>query len=180
MPGRSLDLPTGRRFGMSDPPGARGSIGPNLETSVVDRVFGVVGAETVSRQQIRDLSRDADSPDGRGALLIGVLVWGRGTANGRMREPILRAVTHADRDKVLKHTAELARGGTIADAYNAWTLPGLRAAVFTRLWAATSLKPAPCCLVQDKRVWNSLRAFGWDSLEASGGQRDWGAATPPT
>jgi hypothetical protein len=148
----------------------------DLGSAVVDRVFGSLGAETVSRQQIRDLARDADSAEGRLALLIGVLVWGRGTANGRMREPILRAITHADRDKVLKRTADLAQGGPVADAYNAWTLPGLRAAFFTKwLWAATSLTPDSCCLVQDKRVWNSLGALGWNSLEAAAGQRDWGS-----
>ncbi|ORV23003.1 hypothetical protein AWB99_24005 [Mycolicibacterium confluentis] len=26
----------------------------------------------------------------------------------------------------------------------------------------------------DKRVWNSLGALGWNSLEAAGGQRNWG------
>lgn len=40
------------------------------------------------------------------------------------------------------------------------------------LWAASSLTPDSCCLIQDKRVWNSLGALGCDSLHASG-QRDW-------
>jgi hypothetical protein len=147
----------------------------DLHGDVVDRIFGSIGPETVSRQQIRDLALDTDSSEGRLALLIGVLIWGRGTANGRMRKPILRAVTHANRDEVLKRTSQLAQGGSISDAYNAWTLPGLQAAFFTKwLWAATSLRPHTCCLVQDKRVWNSLGALGWDSLKAAGGDRDWG------
>src|SRR5262249_51736639 len=93
--------------------------------------------------------------------------------NGRMRDPIVRALTHRDRDKVLEQTAELAQQGAVADAYAAWTLPGLRAPFSTKwLWAASSLTPQSCCLIQDKRVWNSLGALGWDSLQASG-HRDW-------
>lgn len=146
-----------------------------IRSTVVDRVFGAIGPDTVSRRQIRTLAEDIDSPDGRLTLLIAALVWGRGTANGRMRDPILRAITHSNRDDVLQKTTLLAGGGALADAYNAWTLPGLQAAFFTKwLWAATSLRPNTCCLVLDKRVWNSLGALGWNSLEAAGGQRDWG------
>ena len=94
-------------------------------------------------------------------------------ATRRERDAIVRALTHQDRDHVLKQTAELAQRGAVADAYAAWKLPGLRAPFFTKwLWAASSLTPQSCCLIQDKRVWNSLRALGWDSLRASG-QRDW-------
>lgn len=102
-----------------------------------------------------------------------MLVWGRGTANGGMRDPIVRALTHSDRDQVLQQTAERAQRGAVADAYAAWTLPGLQAPFFTKwLWAASSLRPQACCLIQDKRVWKSLGALGWDSLQASG-KRDW-------
>jgi hypothetical protein len=145
----------------------------DLSRDVTDRVFSAIGPDTVSRQQIRALAHDADSADGRLALVIAVLVWGRGTANGRMRDAIVRALTHPDRDKVLEHTAGLAQRGAVTEAYAAWRLPGLRAAFFTKwLWAASSLTPQSCCLIQDKRVWNSLGAMGWDSLQASG-KRDW-------
>jgi hypothetical protein len=145
----------------------------DVSPEVSDGVFSAIGPETISRSHIRALAQDADSADGRLALLIAVLIWGRGTANGRMREPIVRALTHQDRDQVLERTAELAQRGAVADAYAAWTLPGLRAPFFTKwLWAASSLKPDSCSLIQDKRVWNSLRALGWDSLQASG-RRDW-------
>ncbi|GAA4632025.1 hypothetical protein GCM10023114_12480 [Mycolicibacterium sediminis] len=71
------------------------------------------------------MAEDIDSPSGRLTLLIATLVWGRGTANGRMRDPVLRAITHSNRDDVLQKTTLLARGGAVADPYNAWTLPGL-------------------------------------------------------
>lgn len=145
----------------------------DLSPDVTDRVFSTIGLNTVSRTQIRDLARDATSTDGRIALLIAVLVWGRGTANGRMRDAIVRALTHPHRDQVLERTAQQAQAGAVADAYAAWTLPGLQAPFFTKwLWAASSLRPQTCCLIQDKRVWNSLGALGWDSLEASG-MKDW-------
>ncbi|WP_068275224.1 hypothetical protein [Mycobacterium sp. E787] len=145
----------------------------DVDDDVTNNVFSAIGTGTVTRRQIRNLAKDADSADRRLALLITALVWGRGTANGRMRDPIIRALTHRDRDQVLEHTADLAKRGAAADAYAAWTLPGLRAPFFTKwLWAASSFKPQLCCLVQDKRVWNSLRSLNWDSLQASG-RRDW-------
>lgn len=145
----------------------------NVDPNVTDRVFSAIGPATVSRPQIRTLGQDSDSSGGRLALIIAVLVWGRGTANGRMRDAIVRALHHQDRDQVLKRTAELAQRGAVAGAYEAWTLPGLRAPFFTKwLWAASALTPQSCCLIQDKRVWNSLWALGWDSLQASG-RRDW-------
>ncbi|WP_139093852.1 hypothetical protein [Mycobacterium parascrofulaceum] len=144
-----------------------------LSNGVTDHVFSTIGQNTVTRSEIRTLAKDAASADGRLALLIAVLVWGRGTANGRMRDPIVRALTHPDRDQVLHQTAERAQRGAVAEAYAAWTLPGLQAAFFTKwLWAASSRRPQTCCLIQDKRVWNSLGALGWDSLEASG-RKDW-------
>jgi len=144
-----------------------------VDQGLTDRLFGAIGPDTVSRNQIRALAEGADSPDGRVLLLIAVLIWGRGTANGRMRDAIVRALTHPNRDQVLEQTAELAQRGAVAEAYAAWTLPGLRAPFFTKwLWAASSLTPEACCLIQDKRVWNSLRALGWDSLQASG-RSDW-------
>ena len=73
---------------------ALADVGPG----VTDRVFSEIGPETVARSHIRTLARDADSADGRLALLIATLVWGRGTANGRMRDAIVRTLTHQDRD----------------------------------------------------------------------------------
>jgi hypothetical protein len=109
----------------------------NVDPNVTDRVFSAIGPETVSRPQIRTLGQDSDSSGGRLALIIAVLVWDRGTANSRMRDAIVRALHHQDRDQVLKRTAELAQRGAVAGAYEAWTLPGLRAPFFTKwLWAA--------------------------------------------
>jgi hypothetical protein len=139
-----------------------------VSPTVADRVFSATSSDTVSRPQIRILAQDASSADGRLALFVAVLVWGRGTANGRMRDAIVRSLTHADRDEVLEKTARLAQSGAAADAYNAWSLPGLQAAFFTKwLWAATSLKPHTCCLVLDSRVWKSLGA-GLGQPESNG------------
>jgi hypothetical protein len=144
-----------------------------MSPGLADKVFDVIGPNTVSRSQIRTLAGNASSAEARVVLLIAVLVWGRGTANGRMRDAVVRALTHPDRDHVLEQTAKLAERSSVAKAYAAWTLPGLRAPFFTKwLWAASCLSPRSCCLVQDKRVWNSLGALGWDSLLASG-KRDW-------
>lgn len=144
-----------------------------VDRHVTERVFAAMGAETVSRGQVRGLAENIDSAEGRLALLIAVLVWGRGRANGRMRDPILRTLSSRHRDGVLARTADLAGRAAVAEAYAAWTLPGLRAAFFTKwLWAASSRNPEWCCLIQDKRVWNTLRAVGWDSVQASG-RRDW-------
>jgi hypothetical protein len=119
----------------------------DLSPVVTERVFSEIGPDTVSRSEIRSLAKDAASTDGRLALLIAVLVWGRGTANGRMRDAIIRTLTHPLRDQVLRQTAELAQRNAVAEAYAAWTLRGLQAAFFTKwLWAASSLRPEICCL----------------------------------
>lgn len=147
----------------------------DIDPAVSDHVFASIGAGQVSRAQLRRMAAQSDSPDGRLALLIAVLVWGRGKSNGRMREPIRRLLTDPRRDEVLEQTAALAREGAAADAFKAWNLPGLQAAFFTKwLWAASSNNEQRRCLVQDSLVWASLKAFGWYSVEAAGGTRDRG------
>lgn len=145
----------------------RGDVSPD----VTDRVFSAIGPETVARSHIRTLARHVDSADGRLALLIATLVRGRGTTNGRMRDAIVRALTHQDRDQVLKQTAELAQRGAVADAYAAWRLPGLRAPFFTKwLWAASSLTPQSCCLIRTSRYGKaSARLAGTATLRRGDG-----------
>lgn len=142
---------------------------------VTQAVFASIGADTVTRPQLRAMAKKDDSPHDRLALLIAVLIWGRGKSNGRMRDHIIGTLKPRDgtRDQVLAETAQLARQGDPAGAYRAWTLPGLQAAFFTKwLWAASSDSPNRCCLVQDARVWASLGACEWDSRVASG-RKDW-------
>ncbi len=146
----------------------------HVEPAVTDRVFRAIGTDAVTRPQIRRLAEDAETADLRLALLIAALVWGRGKKNGRMRDSIIKTLTHDDRDRVLERTAELAQDDNIPAAYRAWTLPGLRQPFFTKwLWAATSLAPEKCCLVLDRRVRRSLEALRWSSLEAAGNRRNW-------
>ncbi|MCW2551815.1 MAG: hypothetical protein JWR78_1596 [Mycobacterium sp.] len=122
------------------------------------------------------MAANTATPEDRLALLIAVLVWGRGKRNARMRDPILKTLTHEHRDEVLANTAELAQAGRVAEAYKAWKIPGLQAAFFTKwLWAATASTPDQCCLVLDSLVWRSLGAFSWNSREAAGGDRSWAA-----
>lgn len=143
-----------------------------VEDEVADAVFAAIGAK-VNRSEIRTMASDCESASGRLALLIAVLVWGRGRRNGRMRDSIIKVLTNANRDEILLATRELALAGDPAGAYRAWKLPGLQAAFFTKwLWAASSLNAENCCLVQDRLVWKSLRALGWDSKEAAGGTRN--------
>jgi hypothetical protein len=144
----------------------------NIDADVVEHVFASVGPNLVPREQVRVMGSSTATPDDRLALLIAVLVWGRGKSNARMRDPILRTLMHDRRDEVLATTAELAQAGRVAEAYKAWKLPGLQAAFFTKwLWAATASTPEQCCLVLDLLVWKSLGTFGWNSLEAAGGNR---------
>jgi hypothetical protein len=97
-----------------------------------------------------------------------------------MRDAIVRTLTHPNRDQVLEQTAQLAQRHAVADAYAAWTLPGLRAPFFTKwLWAASSLTPQSCCLIQDKRVWNSLVRLAGTAYKHRT-RRTGRRATPPT
>lgn len=146
----------------------------DIDASVIDTVFSSLGKGATTRSEIRDLAalpeQDADR---RLTLFIAVLIWGRGKNNGRMRDPILRVLNNPRRDEILASTAELAIAGDAADAFKAWRLPGLQSAFFTKwLWAASSAHPERCCLVQDKLVWDSLNAFGWNSRDAAGGSRN--------
>jgi hypothetical protein len=144
----------------------------NIDTDVVERVLASVGPERVPREQVRVMASHTATADDCLALLIAALVWGRGKRNARMRDPIVRTLTHPNCGEVLAETADLAQAGRVAQAYKAWTLPGLQAAFFTKwLWAATASTPDRCCLVLDSLVWRTLRTFGWNSLEAAGGSR---------
>ena len=143
-----------------------------IDDDVADRVFNGVDPGSVLREHVRWLSSVASTPEDRLVLLITVLIWGRGKRNGRMRDPIIKTLTHSDRDAVLAQTADLAKAGRAAEAYKAWGLPGLQAAFFTKwLWAATASTPERCCLILDSLVWSSLGTFGWNSIEAAGGSR---------
>ncbi|WP_241473607.1 hypothetical protein [Mycolicibacterium neoaurum] len=144
----------------------------NIDRDVVEHLFTSIGPGLIAREQLRKMALQTATTDDRLALLVAVLVWGRGKSNARMRDAILKTLTHDGRDEVLANTAELAQAGRVAEAYQAWQLPGLQAAFFTKwLWAATASAPDSCCLVLDLLVWKSLRTFGWNSREAAGGNR---------
>jgi hypothetical protein len=64
----------------------------DVRPDVAHRVFDAIGSQTVSRPQIRVLAKDADSADGRLALLIAVRV-GKGK---KERQDARRHCAHAD------------------------------------------------------------------------------------
>jgi hypothetical protein len=143
-----------------------------VDPDVVEAVFAGIGDGVVTRPELRKLALHADDSKDQLVLLIATLIWGRGKRNGRMRDPIIRVINGQSRDEVLQSTANLARQGKAADAYKEWKLAGLGPAFFTKwLWAASSMN-TNACLVLDSRVWASLGALGWNSLEAAG-RRDW-------
>jgi hypothetical protein len=139
-----------------------------------EAVLRQLGSATIDRSQIEGFAVKADDAEGRMRLLLATLIWGRGKSNGRMRPHIVRAVTHPTCDVVLAETQRLALGGDLAAAYGRWSLPGLQAPFFTKwLWASTStLPPGEQALILDGRVWKSLGVLGWDSLVATGGDRN--------
>lgn len=125
----------------------------------------------VTRGVLRDMARTAGDAQSRQCLLAATLIWGRGKANGRMRDHMIGALRHPDLDQVLEETSTLAVAGRAADAYRAWHLPGLREPFFTKwLWAAsTPGDDQHLCLVLDLRVWNTLNyALDWTGWIAAG------------
>jgi hypothetical protein len=130
-----------------------------------------VALPKIDRPHLRHLATEGSGPEANLRLFVAVLVWGRGTSNGRMLPHMVRALGAANRDLVLKATAVAATERRLAGAYDGWTLPGLREGFFTKwLWASgtRSLKPGPVPLVLDSRVWRSLNnGLGWNSLIAA-------------
>jgi hypothetical protein len=146
-------------------------------TSVEDateKVLADLPPGEVCRADLRNFACDADSPTGRLELFIATLIWGRGPRNARMRPHILKALTHQDRDGVLAATQGRVLSDKLAEAYEAWKLPGLRAPFFTKwLWASSLTRPPDeRALILDSRVFATLNGpLGWSSVVAAGSSR---------
>src|SRR5699024_3371327 len=79
---------------------------------------------------------------------------------------------------VLRRSIELVEAGDFARAYDLHReLRQVGPSFHTKwLWVLGSTREVrPRQLVMDKLVWNALRALGWNSLVAAGGDRRWSA-----
>lgn len=146
---------------------------PSLDEECSLSWVGLTGKK-VSRADLRRLAAAGDGPSDNLRLLIAALVWGRGRRNARMFPHTMVCLKAPGRDDVLAATADAARAGRLADAYDAWTLPGLREPFFTKwLWAVGTRAQERVArpLVLDSRVRATLKALGWNSVKAAGTRR---------
>ncbi len=134
------------------------------------------GSGLVTRSDIKSLATDACSSDEVLVdLLVLVLIWGRGKANGRMKHHIIGLLRVDGLETKLREIWRECRKGTPEQAYLAWTLPGLRAPFFTKvLWAFTSDRENSLkCLVLDGNVKRSLKALNhWRKRQNSASRYD--------
>ena len=129
-----------------------------------------------SRGDLKRLSLRAGDPAARLDLFIATMIWGRGKSNGRMRDPMTRAIrTIATDSEILRRSARLIREGDVVSAYRDLDERrlGIREAFFTKWLYAAGLRwdgdVAP--LVLDSNVWAALGALGWSSGEREPSRR---------
>jgi hypothetical protein len=113
---------------------------------------------------------DADDPITLRRLFVATMMWGSGPWNGRgprytaqaLKDPQLAGALRESRNSILHNQPE--------DAYARFKIDGVGPSFFTKwFWAASlgsSLEVTP--LVLDERVWASLSALGWNSVQAAG------------
>lgn len=147
--------------------------GAALDREEVDSLLARFPDELISRRDLCRLARYDDTPAANRRLFIATLIWGRGKSNGRMLPGLMSALRSERCDETLRATSELVEVANLVGAYRRWNLPGLRDAFFTKwFWAAAGRRDVELrALVLDGRVWRSLGAIGWDSIDASGSRR---------
>jgi hypothetical protein len=139
----------------------------------ISQLFEIAPSGEVSRAQIREYAGSAKSSEDLRSLFALAMIWGRGKANGRMKNHLISILGNRDLDRALASSmAELKMVGPAA-SYQCWVdlrIPGIGPAFFTKwLWAAGCTNPAGNqAFVLDSRVWASLRKLGWNSNEAAG------------
>jgi len=144
--------------------------------SLVNDLFGIAPSGAVSRAQIRAHAINAKSPDDLRVLFALTMIWGRGKSNGRMKNHLISILSSSELDDVLQETLHALKQNGPAEAYRTWVdsgMSGIGPAFFTKwLWAAGCSRPAGNqALVLDSRVWASLGALEWNSIESAGSRR---------
>lgn len=161
--------------------GAASGDGAAVVVADLEAVLAVLDGSTINRSQIRDIALRCQPDKTRELrqLFIATMIWGRGTANGRMMPGLARAIHRPDLPKLLQITAEATSS---ADAYRSWKsgrMPGLGEAFFTKwLWAASMIPQREYqAFVLDRLVRESLTnhisegGLAWSSKAAAGTRR---------
>jgi hypothetical protein len=142
---------------------------------VLSTVGGDAARTEISRTNLVNYAKNAKSgdPDNLVRLFVATMMWGSGTTNGRGPRNTSLALRDPRLADTLGLTQELVLAGNPEGAYAAFRVDGLGPSFFTKwLWAvALGTKITPTPLILDERVWASLGALGWSSLEAAGSRR---------
>lgn len=147
--------------------------GAGMADGDVDRLFQRFPGERVSRRDVQEVALGGSSAQDNRLLFITAMVWGRGKSNARMLPGVMRALDSTKCDETLAVTARCIADGNIEAAYRLWRLPGIREPFFTKwFWAAGYRSGGPLRpLVLDGRVWSTLSALGWNSIDAAASTR---------
>lgn len=132
----------------------------------VDELLHRFPDQCLSRSDMRELTVDRSSVNANRDLFIAAMIWGRGKSNGRMLPSIMKALRTKSCDDALALAAEQVAEGDLEAAHRSWQLPGLREPFFTKWFWATGIRPhaGPAALVLDGRVWRTLSALKWNSI----------------
>lgn len=141
------------------------------ETAVLeDRLFESRREITVADlQELVEVTENHYS--GNRLLFVAVMMWGRGSKNGRLMPKFQLAMKSEPFDETLCTTRRLIMVGQPGDAYSEWIrsgVLGIREPFFTKWFFVCGLsqgrgglQPFPL----DSRVRSSLKALGWPSSE---------------
>ena len=126
------------------------------------------------RVSIVDLKKLAESDVSNRVLFVAVMMWGRGTKNGRLMPKFEMVSNSVNFDEILKQTRDLITAGKPVEAYQAWIdsgIKGIGEPFFTKWFFVCGLDPKASGLqplVLDSRVWKSLAKIGWSSERQTG------------
>lgn len=147
--------------------------GAGMQRDLVDALLQRFPDRRLTRADVQQVVLDQPPVEANRTLFITAMIWGRGKSNARMLPGIMKALRSPQCDDVLALTAERVAEGDLEGAYRSWRLPGIREPFFTKwFWATRNrLNTGPTALVLDGRVWSTLSALGWNSIEAAGSRR---------
>jgi hypothetical protein len=129
----------------------------------------------VERRDLVALARavDTEDPITIRRLFVATMMWGSGPWNGRGPRYTAQALSDPRLADTLRDTRHSILRNSPEDAYARFKVKGVGPSFFTKwFWAAglaSNLRITP--LVLDERVWASLGALSWNSVDAAGGSR---------